>query len=132
MTRFQRFGRLAFLFMLLTGAGLLAAHAPAGFAGRWKGSMSGPQGSMTMHLKLWQKAGQWKGSISVGGNQITTHQLKIKGSHISFVTHFGQGDIMHTGMLHGNILTLHISSQMFHGHVVLHRQTGSAAGQSGA
>ncbi len=132
MAKTLRCGRLAFLFMLLAGAGLLAAKAPAGFAGRWKGAMNGPQGSMTMHLKLWQKSGQWKGSISVGGNDIAVHQLKVKGIHISFVTHFGQGNIKHTGTLHGNTLNLRISSQMFHSHVVLHRQTDAAAGQSGA
>ncbi len=132
MTQSLRSGRFALVVVLLASVGLLAAKAPAGFAGQWKGRMNGPQGAMTMHLKLWQKAGQWRGRISVGGNAIAVHQLKIKDSHISFVTHFGQGDIRHTGALHGNTLNLRISSQMFHSHVVLHRQTGAAAGQSGA
>ena len=132
MTQSLRYGRLAFFVMLLASAGLLAANASAGFAGQWKGQMNGPQGAMTMHLKLWRQAGQWHGRITVGGNAITAHQLKIKGSQISFVTHFGQGDIEHTGTLRGNTLILHISSQMFHAHIVLHRQTGAAAGQSGA
>ncbi len=89
--------------------------------------MEGPQGSMTMTLKLWQADGVWKGQITVGDNTIAVHQLKIQGSQISFITHFGQGDINHTGVLKGDDLSLKITSDMFNSNIVLHRQAAAAS-----
>lgn len=94
--------------MLAGGLILVAAVvvAAAEVDGRWQGTMSGPNGDMTLTFKFKAEGTTLTGSVETPNGEQPISDGKVDGNKITFKIQFGDNVIDHQGTVSGDTIQL--------------------------
>lgn len=110
--------------VMMAGIMVLLAAAVAAAAdvdGRWQGSLSGPNGDMTLTFNFKAQGTTLTGSVESPNGDIPISDGKIDGNKISFKVVFGQGTIDHEGTVSGDTIQLKTSGPFGDSNITLKR-----------
>ena len=99
---------------LIVGALLLGMTAfarpadPNPVDGRWQGSISGPNGDMTINFTFKADGTKLTGAVATPNGDVPIEDGKIDGDKLSFNTHFQDSVIEHQGTLSGDTIQLKV------------------------
>ncbi len=92
--------------MVLMAAAVAAA---ANVDGRWQGSISGPNGDMTITFSFKAQGSTLTGSVETPNGDMPISDGKIDGNKVSFKTQFQDNTIVHEGTISGDTMKLQIT-----------------------
>jgi hypothetical protein len=96
---------------VMVGAGLALSAAmcfAADFNGRWEGSISTPNGDITIAFNFKVDGTKLTGTVESPNGEIPIEDGKVDGSKISFKTHFNDAEVNHEGTLSGDTIDLKV------------------------
>jgi hypothetical protein len=108
--------------MLILLAAIVAAAA--GVDGRWKGTISGPNGDFDITFNFKADGTKLTGTIETPNGELPISDGKIDGNKISFKTHFSDNDIDHDGTVSGGTIQLKVKGPWGESDMTLRRAAG--------
>jgi hypothetical protein len=102
---FQRFMMATIL--LLSAAAFAIAAPPNPVDGKWQGTISGPNGDITISFTFKADGAKLTGTVETpNGDQQSISDGKIEGAKLSFKTQFQDNTIEHEGNVSGDTIQL--------------------------
>jgi len=89
--------------------GPIPVAAAAEVDGRWEGTMSGPNGDITLTFKFKAEGTTLTGSVETPNGEQPISDGKVEGDKISFKTHFADNAIDHQGTISGDTIQLKVT-----------------------
>lgn len=105
--------------MLILMAAALATAAD--IDGRWQGTISGPNGDMTLTFNFKADGTTLTGSVETPNGQTPISEGKIEDNKLSFKTHFDDNVIDHEGTLSGDSIDLKVTGPWGESNMTLKR-----------
>jgi hypothetical protein len=104
---FQRFMMATIL--LLSAAAFAMAAPPNPVDGKWQGTISGPNGDITISFTFKADGAKLTGTVETpNGDQQSITDGKIEGDKLSFKTQFQDNTIEHEGAVSGDTIQLKV------------------------
>lgn len=104
--------------LLLLSAALCSA---ADLNGRWEGSMSGPNGDISLTFTFKVDGSTLTGTVETPNGSIDISDGKVDGDKLSFKTHAGDSEIVHEGTIDGDTVKLKVTGPWGVGDMTLKR-----------
>jgi hypothetical protein len=106
--RFMIAGTLIAGALILGSAGFARAAVANPVDGRWQGTMSGPNGDITITFNFKAEDGKLTGTVETPGGEVPISDGKVEGDKLSFNTHFMDNVIEHQGTISGDTIQLKV------------------------
>ena len=107
--------------LLLGMATFARAADPNPVDGHWQGSISGPNGDMTINFTFKADGNKLTGTVATPNGDVPIEDGKIEDDKLSFNTHFQDNVIEHEGTISGDTIQLKVKGPWGESEMTLNR-----------